>query len=227
MQSSTVRHILDSRKFEELLGLHEDTFFEAKQSTAYSLDTAAGRYELAKDVSAFANAEGGFVLVGLVTEHLIEQNADRVQKLDLCRREDFDLGKYEGIIKEHIHPKIEGLSVTWLAHASDGSLGLGVIEIPRQDDDRKYFLTARVVEDSTNVRQIVFGLCRRNVSANDPLSINDLYEIVRKGKSPLSEKLTRLEEKVDAILLARSAPQPAESASERLSARIQELFEQR
>jgi len=225
MSLEIVRVALQNGDFESLVGLNEDLWFEAKQKTAYDLDNPAGRYELAKDVCAFANSEGGFILLGLNTDHLIEENTDRVASLDAFRREEFDVRKYEGVIREYVYPRIGGLIIAWRPNASQPDLGLGVIEIPSQNAEQKYFLTSNVVEDDHSIRKIVFGLSRRTKSANDPLSVQELHSIMQKGKSAVSEKLASMEEKLDALLHARSVPlEPAESPTERLNRRIDQLF---
>jgi predicted HTH transcriptional regulator len=224
MSLEIIRRALEDRQFERLVGLDEDNWFEAKQSAGYKLDTPSGRYELAKDVCAFANSDGGFLLVGLNTDRLIEQNTDRVVSLDLCARANFDSSRYEGIIREYVHPEIANLQVRWIPAASQSDVGLGVIEIPPQESERKYFLTARVVEDAQTLRQIVFGLSRRNKSGNDPLSIKEVYEMMQKGKSTTSQQLGRIEEKVDALITRSAAAVPAESSSQQLDRRIEDLL---
>jgi len=224
MSLEIIRRALQDRHFEPLVGLDEANWFEAKQSAAYNLGTPSGRYELAKDVCAFANSDGGFLLIGLNTERLIEQNTDRVVSLDLCAHANFDPAQYEGIIREYVHPEIANLQVGWIPAASQPDIGLGVIEIPPQQSERKYFLTARVVEDAQALRQIVFGLSRRNKSGNDPLSIREVYEMMQKGKSTTSQQLGRIEEKVDALIVRSAAAVPAESSSQQLDRRIEDLL---
>jgi hypothetical protein len=59
---SAAARIIASGALGELVGLEEAVDFEAK-SELYDLDTPGGRYELAKDVSAFANASGGCLVI--------------------------------------------------------------------------------------------------------------------------------------------------------------------
>jgi predicted HTH transcriptional regulator len=63
-QLHLIKHIVESNLFDSLIDQNEDTWFEAKKKNPYDFSTAAGHYELAKDVCGFANAEGGFILVG-------------------------------------------------------------------------------------------------------------------------------------------------------------------
>ena len=65
METEQLRALLEARRFARLIGEAEAVSLEVKQEP-YDLDAAAGRYELAKDVSALANSGGGHLLVGLV-----------------------------------------------------------------------------------------------------------------------------------------------------------------
>jgi len=84
-----ILEILSSRIFDRLKGLREDLYFEAKGKVPYDLNSAAGRYELAKDVSAFANSEGGHIVVGLQHRRLPNENTEEGDDLDLLPRTDF------------------------------------------------------------------------------------------------------------------------------------------
>jgi predicted HTH transcriptional regulator len=61
-----VRGILNRRAFGEFVGVAEDETFECKEMP-YQLAADHGNYELAKDVSAFANAGGGVIVCGVRT----------------------------------------------------------------------------------------------------------------------------------------------------------------
>jgi hypothetical protein len=82
----------------------------------------------------------------------------------------------------------------------EGTHGLGIIEVPPQNPDRQYFLIANAVDGGFRIRQFVFGIVRRNESSNDPFTIAQLYEYTQKGKSSLAQTLTRIEDKLDAVL---------------------------
>ena len=86
---SGIQEILSSRAFDRFKGLREDSYFEAKGKAPYDLDSAEGRYELAKDVTAFANNEGGHLVIGLQHRRLPNENTDEVQDLDLLPRAAF------------------------------------------------------------------------------------------------------------------------------------------
>ena len=227
MSIDSVRLRLEGQDFATLIGVREDDWFEAKQNGCYDLNTAAGRYELAKDVCAFANAGGGFIVIGLQTQHLADEQTDEVSALDLFQEDAFNISQYVGVITEYVYPHLASLRVTWLSNSPTPDLGIEVIEIPLQDARRKPFLTTRVVDDGIHQRQIIFGWSRRNQSANDPLSISEIHKAVKSGMDPLPERLTRIEEKLDSVLQNQRVPQaPAEAPSQRLARRIEELLDE-
>ena len=157
MSFASVKAILDAHNYAALIGLDEDTWLEAKGKNPYDFNTPYGHYELAKDVSAFANADGGILIVGLTTTRLPESKIERISAHDLCTQAEFPIEQYRGLIRTHIHPSIKGLLVHWLPVTPDGINGLGVIEVPAQSQNQKYFLNAKVVDSGTRVKQIVFG----------------------------------------------------------------------
>ncbi|MFZ2961291.1 MAG: RNA-binding domain-containing protein [Candidatus Ozemobacteraceae bacterium] len=69
--------------FAKFIGLKENLWFEAKGSAAYDFTKLHDILEFAKDVSAFANAEGGILIIGLRTEKQTDEQVDVVTTLDL------------------------------------------------------------------------------------------------------------------------------------------------
>jgi predicted HTH transcriptional regulator len=200
MSFESVKAIIDGHAYGSLIGLQEDAWLEAKSSVPYDLDTPEGRYELAKDVAAFANGTGGIVIVGLRTTRHATTQTDEVIAYDLCAQDAFGVGQYTSLIGEYIHPRIEGLDVYWAAVNAEGTHGLGIIEVPPQNRDRQYFLIANAIDGGSRIKQFVFGIVRRNESSNDPFTIAQLYQYTQKGKSSLAQSLTRIEDKLDAVL---------------------------
>jgi hypothetical protein len=92
MSFESIKTILDTRQYAALIGLDEDTWLEAKGKNPYDFATPAGRYELAKDTTAFANAEGGILLIGLATAPAAEAKTERITAHDLCPKAELMLG---------------------------------------------------------------------------------------------------------------------------------------
>lgn len=216
-----IQSIINSQDLINLVGLKESLWLEAKNGRAYDLNSAIGRYELAKDVSSFANASGGALIIGLNTEPLIEENTDEIKQLDLMPESDFSSSQYAGVINEYLHPKIQNLVLGWIANKND-TRGVGYIFVPLQDENKKYFLIKNVIEKDNKVREIVFGIAQRIGTSNTPLTIDQLHRQVQRGKSPMAERLTRIEDKID-ILMDFSAHPAPKSQVEALNERINEI----
>lgn len=210
MSFESVRQIIDTHAYHSLIGRREDTWLEAKGNNPYDFNTPAGRYELAKDVAAFANNSGGVIIVGLTTVPSAEAQTDEITALDLCTPASFTPHQYESIITEYIHPTIEGLHISWHPVNEDGTAGLGVIVIPPQNADRQYFLIAKVVQEGAKLKEIVFGVVRRSDAANDSFTRDQLYRHMQSGKSTVAQKLERIDEKIEAILANQSRPEPVD-----------------
>lgn len=200
MSFESVKAIIDGHAYGSLIGLQEDAWLEAKSGAPYNLDTPEGRYELAKDVAAFANGAGGIIVVGLRTTRQATTQTDEITAYDLCAQDTFNTNQYASLIGEYIHPQIEGLAVYWVSVNPEGTHGLGIIEVPPQNPDRQYFLIANVIDGGSRIKQFVFGIVRRNGGSNDPFTIVQLYQYTQKGKSSLAQSLTRIEDKLDAVL---------------------------
>src|SRR6267154_1905650 len=189
MSFESIKTILDTRQFAALIGLNEDTWLEAKRKSPYDFATSTGRYELAKDITAFANAEGGILLIGLATVPAADAQTERITAHDLCPQAEFDVAQYLGIIKEHVYPVIKDVKIYWLPVNVEATHGLGVIEVPPQSPNQKYFLIAKVVDSGAELRQIVFGIAKRKDSSNDPFTIAELYKYTQSGKHPVPQTL--------------------------------------
>lgn len=218
-----IRNILITAKFDEFLGMKEDLWFDAKGRPGYDLATPNGRIELAKDISALANSEGGHLIIGLVTEPVAGEQTDQVVALDLLKPEEFDSSRYQGIIRDSVYPEISGLTAAWIESGSAVGQGVGVLFVPQQQEAKKYFLMKRVIEDGVPLKQIVFGIARRVCATTDSLPIAQLYEATQKGRSPAAERMSRLEDKVDSILRAVTEPEP-KPAADTVDERIKRLL---
>jgi len=221
-----IKEILESSRLSDFIGLKEDIHFEAKGKSGYDLDSPNGRYELAKDVSSLANAEGGYLIIGLETAPLTEENTDKVKELDLLPEKKFDRQRYEAILREYIHPRISDLKVKWIQDINSPKKGIGYVHVPPQHQDNKYFLIKREFDENESIRQIVFGIAERKGSSNQPLTIKELHKTVKNGKSEMAQRLTRIEEKIDLLLYKFTqfykSPQspPEESPVEKMAQRI-------
>jgi len=137
--------ITDARNFEKLVGEVENEFFDAK-GRVYHFD--AGDYakrELAKDVTAFANAGGGYIFIGARTVVSTVAFGEEVKELLPLSSELIDPERYYKVVTEWVYPQPNGLRVEWHPFGADGK-GLGVLIVPTQEERSKPFLITKTIE---------------------------------------------------------------------------------
>lgn len=192
-----IQEILAARNLAAFVGRPEDTWFDAKAAAGYDLNTAAGRWELAKDISSFANAEGGFVIVGLTTEKRPEIQPDCVGALDLMPMAAFNAGHIVGVLGDHLYPALDDLEVTWIESDAAEGQGVGVIYIPARPPDRRFTLIGRVLDEGEPIKSIAFGYAIRRGDASVPQTVADMFRMCQNGRTAIAERLLRIEEKLD------------------------------
>jgi len=209
-----------------MIGTPESLWLDAKV-IPYALGSPKDRYELAKDVSAFANAEGGFVLVGFD-----EDRTDPTKPVPIISslvpfpEAAFPANNYLGMLAHYVHPKINGLTAYWKVLGDHSVNGVGIIEVPPQEAERKYFLISRVVEENTLVQEIVVGLVQRKDTDNLALDRQQLYQLMQQGKHETPTLLRQIDGKLDAVMKQLPAPKsPLEAARDRITERLRRSSE--
>jgi predicted HTH transcriptional regulator len=110
-----------------MVGCSESEWFEAKRE-AYHLAEVVGQFELAKDVSAFANCGGGILVVGLKTTN--RDGTDVVVALAPVKAELAQSQAYRSALRARLYPRIHGLEFA-TTEVTGGQVVMG-IRVPRQ-----------------------------------------------------------------------------------------------
>lgn len=201
--TDTIAGILTRGTLADLQGLKEDQWFDAKKASGYNLSTPAGRFELAKDVSSFANSEGGYIIIGLTTAEIQDEQTEQVNGFELFQQNSFNAAAIASVLSDHLYPKLQGLSVSWVENIASPGQGVGVILIPPVDHDKRFVLMQRVLDTDTRSRQIVFGIAVRRGSNSIPMTIGELHRMCQEGRASVPERLTRIEAKLDTCIRDR------------------------
>lgn len=217
-----IRAILESGDFSAFENLRESQWFDAKGRRPYDLDQSAGRYEFAKDVCAFCNADGGYLVIGLQHEPILEEDTERISGVELFGVDELDLAIYQGVVREYVYPEIKGLTVEWVAARTNPSLGVAYIYVPQQSADSMPFLIKNVVEKGQRLKHIVFGMSRRVGAASVPLTVHELHHRVKHGMSTVAERLTSIEQKLDEVLQRK--PTREGTPLSRLAQRVRDIL---
>jgi hypothetical protein len=131
-----VRHALRINDAAAVIGLRECAWLDVK-SGPYRLDSATGKEELVKDVTAFANAvTGGLLLIGFKTQ--VEDGEEVVSELGPIPKDKVDLDQHRKIIRTRVMPPPRGVTVEWIDCGD--ARGVLVIDIPAQSLTRRPFV---------------------------------------------------------------------------------------
>lgn len=219
-----IDEVLANGDFGNLLGATESLVLEVKGSAPYDFTVPAGQYELAKDVSAFANSNGGHLLIGLETEQHPNERVDRVTALQLIARSEFPDTKIRGLLREYIYPDIAGVQIDWRPSVGDETVGLGVIYVPRQSEQLRPFLITKVVENNQRQKQIIVGIAQRAEADNVPATAMAIHEMIRKGNDTILQRTIRIEDKLDVLTRQHSrSPATTIPAADVLAKHIREM----
>lgn len=124
------------------VGVEENTHLEYKAADALQ-NTDGKKKEIAKDVSAMANAAGGLVLYG-VKEFDEKSKKHLPEKITPIKRKDFSKEQLDQVINSNISPKIDGLSIYPIAF-DNSEEAIYVVEIPQSNTahqntkDQRYY----------------------------------------------------------------------------------------
>jgi hypothetical protein len=205
---------LSGGDFAIFVGEIETSSFDAKDQP-YQVGADTGKREVAKDACAFANGNGGHIVIGLRTKPSPVRFADEVEEVRPVPQALVNTLQLRDIINAWIYPSIEGLDVRFFPSTADPSKGLVAIDVPAQRDEMKPFLVVRSLDGSRHV-ETLFGYVERKGDGNTPFGVADLQRALRAGlhfEKRLNDRFDRLEE----LLTSREeAPSPQLAADEAL-----------
>jgi Putative DNA-binding domain len=102
----------------------EDSHLDYKRSAALEKTPDKVKTDLAKDVSAFANSDGGVIVFGIVEENRLPKNVDAGVDHARWTRE-----RIESVVNANISPRIDGIAIHQIRLATDRSAY--VVAIPK------------------------------------------------------------------------------------------------
>jgi hypothetical protein len=117
------------------------------KETPYQLSQQYQKQELAKDVAALANAEGGIILLGVRTERDNIHRRDEIRRISPFHQHLIDTSQYHQVLGSWIYPTLQGATVEWFPSSKNQRKGIGAINIPNQPATKKPFLLTRTIDD--------------------------------------------------------------------------------
>jgi hypothetical protein len=198
---SQILALCETGDFDPLIGTLENFELDCKMQP-YILTDDKGKRELAKDVSAFANAGGGVILLGVRTEASADHFAEEVVSVNPIAQSLVNPIQYNDILAAWIYPPVAGLSVTWKATTADATKGVVIIDISPQSPATKPFLIAKTL-DGSKVVESVFGYAVRKGDASPPLGVKELQQHLNSGltfDTSLDSRLGAIEAALEALV---------------------------
>ncbi|MDQ3713707.1 MAG: ATP-binding protein [Acidobacteriota bacterium] len=192
--------IINSNNFDKLKGKYESARFECK-SQPYLLGDNKNKREIAKDVSSFANTDGGYILIGVKTIKDVTHIGDRIDEIKPFDSNLINKEQVSKVCEDWIYPKPEGLDFFWITSSNDANKGIAVIKIPSQSDRFKPFLIKNVLDEEKQV-EIMFGYAVRVRDNSQPYSLRDLQTLLRSGlnyEQTIQKRFEVLELKIESI----------------------------
>jgi len=136
---------LSSGDFERLVGMREGHEVDFKKEP-YRLDTAKGKWELAKDVAAFANAGGGCIVIGARTEQHECEAVEAVVKVSPIPKEQVSVARYRDTLADRLIPSPKALEVRWYPDDPSVPRGLLLLRVPAAAELDKPVVMRRTVD---------------------------------------------------------------------------------
>lgn len=163
-----------------LLGAKENSWLEAKRRP-HDLNVEHQKWELAKDVAALANAEGGLIIFGFATQH--KSGTDIISAVRPFKLSMFDTARVRAVLRGRIVPYPGRLEIEKVT--IHGSIGIGYLYVPRQPSQLRPFLV-RGAATQGQVRSHSITIPMRVGDRTEFEAIEDIHALLAAGRSALS-----------------------------------------
>lgn len=185
------------REPSRLIGQAETVWLDFKLSP-YQLDDERQKFELAKDVSAMANSQGGVILIGVETRRDETSQDDVAIALRPVADRLVDGQQIKNVIYEWVFPRLD---VDVNSHAvSSGNGGLWSIYVERgRERDQPFMVSKSYVDESGRPRPDLFAVFERNGSHNRAYQPAQIHGWINRGfraslEEPEAEVIPPIEE---------------------------------
>lgn len=201
LSKDEVSGILASGDFDRLKGALEGDILECK-TAPYQLDQEHQKLELAKDVSALANAKEGIILLGIRTERDVSRPGfDEIKEVRPFETGLVNSERYHNVLKGWIYPILKSVDITWHPSKDDPTKGIVGITVPAQADTSWPFLVTGIIDDKGKKREVVFGYAERRRANAEPASVEEIHRMIRDGTmyGSMNQRLDAIQEMIEGI----------------------------
>ncbi len=173
-----VLDLLRAGRVDVLLGQPENEWLDFKRQGYARTDH--GRFELAKDVAAFANAGGGLLVLGLAS--VKSGLAEVASAVTPCASGSVNAQSYRGVLSRRLHPPLERLSIFSLPQSRGGDVW--VIDVPPQPEESKPFLVHGAVLGG-KVSDAFYSMVVRRADDCIPTDPQAVHALMAAGRAAL------------------------------------------
>ena len=221
-----VSQIVAGAKFEDLIGEVEGQFFDVKSQPYKFADGLDAKREFAKDVAAFANAEGGYILVGLTTKTSTVNAGEEIAAIRPIPTELFNIDQHIKLLQEWLYPQPVGVEINFTVSGPDNEKGILVVFVPPQSERAKPFLITKTITDKKST-DVFLSYVERRLDSTEARSVVELHHAMRIGFNVERELLGRIDNLENLMTKHFTGMQnidDAAQASSRLQERIKRLL---
>lgn len=170
--------LLRGGRADVLLGQTEYAWMDFKREGYKKTDH--DKFELAKDVAAFANADGGVLVLGIAT---VKSGAIETASAVLpCPPGSVSAKSYKATLMRRLHPPPEGIEIFAVPQGSGGDVW--VVAVPPQPEEFKPFLVHGAVIDDT-INDAYFSVVVRRGDDNLPTDPQAVHALMAAGRAAL------------------------------------------
>ncbi|WP_105967667.1 AlbA family DNA-binding domain-containing protein [Streptomyces geranii] len=146
----------------------------------YDLSLESKKYELAKDVAAFANAAGGLLVCGFkATRRPTDLHEAVVKKTPFAKRL-VNTERYKAVIADLVRPSI-GVEFSWHDDPDDPGLGCLVIEVPALPENARWALVTKTLNQDGKLANGGVAIPKRHGDDTRYLPPDTVYQLVNSG----------------------------------------------
>lgn len=181
LRPATAAELLRTGRHDTLVDQPEQDWLDAK-SRLYELNDI-GKFHLACDVAAFANAKGGLIAIGLSTAtRRGEEIIGRARAVPLAG---FSKVKHRQVLRDWLYPLPIGVRFDVCITSVEPDKGLVVIEVPEQSDALKPFVVRRA-ELAGRLRTESLTIPVRASDATAHKDIAEIHSLIVAGRAALA-----------------------------------------
>jgi hypothetical protein len=145
-----------------------------------------GKLELAKDVAAFANADGGLLVLGFATTK--SGHVETASKIFPCAIGAVSVQSYRAVLARRIHPPPEHVEIFSIPYPGGN---VWVVSVPPQPEEYKPFLVHGAVINS-KVNDSYFSIVSRRDDEAVPTDPQGVHALIAAGRAVLRAPARRL-----------------------------------